>query len=154
MLTLLWVKSGGKIKLEWGLCPILWSDQHSLGCAPILTQKWTVVPWKVQECEFGSVVHFPTSSRTDPIRLEWFRSALHWANVHQTFLSSGTDSCAVLLPTHCHIVIVHVHGGDPGCHVGMISAQLFGFRNLSNMLVKALAKHRRCRSKADRRYVV
>lgn len=74
--------------------------------------------------------------------------------MYQTFLSNGTDSCPVLLPTCCHIVIVHVHGGDPGCHVGMISPHLFGFRNLSSVLVKALAKHRLNRSEADSRYVV
>ncbi len=74
--------------------------------------------------------------------------------MYQTFLSNGTDSCALLLPTHCHIVIVHVHGGDPGCHVGMISPHLFGFKNLSSVLVKALAKHKLYRSEADSRYMV
>lgn len=64
-------------------------------------------------------------------------------------------TCAAFLPTPCHIVIVHVHAGDPECHVGMISPHLFGFRNHSSVLVKALAKHRPlCRSEADSRYVV
>lgn len=75
--------------------------------------------------------------------------------MYQTFLSNGTDSCSALLPTCCHIVIVHVQAGDPGCHVGMISPHLFGFRNLSSVLVKALAKHRPLyRSEADSRYTV
>lgn len=52
---------------------------------------------------------------------------------------SGCDFCTVLLPTRCHVVIVHVYGSDPECHVGMISPHLFGFSNLSSVLVKALA---------------
>lgn len=75
-------------------------------------------------------------------------------NIYQTFLSNCSDSCTVWLPTHCHIVIVHIHGGDPGCHVGMISPHLFGFRNISSVLVKALAKHSLYRSKADSRKTV
>lgn len=75
--------------------------------------------------------------------------------MYQTILSNGTDSCTALLPTSCHIVMVHVHGGDPGCHFGMVSPLLFGFRNLSSVLVKALAKHRPlCRSETDSRYMV
>lgn len=104
--------------------------------------------------EFAPVVHSPTSSRIGLIRLEWFWSMFHRVNVYQAFLSNGTDSRTALLPTHCHIVIVHVHGGDPECHVGMISPLLFGFKNLSSVLVKASAKHRLYRSEADSRCMV
>lgn len=87
----------------------------------------------------------PTSGSTALIRLEWFPLSECVSNI------SVKWSCAASLPTHCHIVIEHVDGGDPGCHIGMISPHLFGFRNLSSVPVKASAKHRLHRSEADRR---
>lgn len=86
--------------------------------------------------------------------LKWLSSMFHWVNVYQTFLSSCTNSCTALLPTQCHIVIVHIHGGGPGCHIGMISPHLFGFRNLFSVPVNAFAKHRLYRFEADSRYTV
>lgn len=56
-----------------------------------------------------------------------FRVFFFWLNVYRTSLVNVCDPCSVLPPTHCHIIIVHVHCGDPECHIGMLSPHVFRF---------------------------